>query len=264
LKRNTDSLPKFKGLMKELGLPRYAVMGVLEAIWELTGKHAPRGNVGKFSNQEIADDLGWEGDADKLIAALVTHRWIDACRTHRLVIHDWKDHAPDWLKKAVVRSGESWAEPDSGSQWQPVAASGGQRQPVAASGSQWQPTRPDQTYSDQTRPQQQQQQQGPDAVAVAEVFALATDQQRRYETLFTRPLWLPEDKPWIDASTARRLARMPTTTDELIAHVMRDAKAAKKTLQNPAGLVIKNLSKPDPDLVAAIAARAQASQEAAA
>lgn len=101
------------------------------------------------------------------------------------------------------------------------------------------------------------------AVAAAGVLILTADQQRRYETLFTRPLWLPEDKPWIDASTARRLALMPTTTDELIANVLRDARAARKTLANPAGLVIKNLSRPDPDLVAAIAAREAAGKEAA-
>lgn len=146
MKRNTDSLPKFKGLAKELGLPRYATMGVLEAVWELTGKHAPRGNVGKFSNQEIADDLGWEGDADELVAALIKHRWLDTSDQHRLLIHDWKDHAPDWLKKAIVRSGDGWASDDV---CLPVAASGGQRQPVAASGG-----LPNLTLPTQTRPSQ--------------------------------------------------------------------------------------------------------------
>lgn len=153
MKRNTDSLPKFKGLMRELGLPRYATMGVLEAVWDLTGKHAPRGNLGKFSNQEIADDLGWDGDADKLVEALVKHRWLDTCETHRLLVHDWKDHAPDWLKKVVVRANQGWAADDSVRQWLPVADSGGQRQPVAASGCLPDQTRPSQTNPDQTKPQ---------------------------------------------------------------------------------------------------------------
>jgi len=147
MKRNTDSLPKFKGLAKELSLPRYATMGVLEAVWDLTGKHSPRGNVGKFSNQEIADDIGWEGDANTLIDALVKHRWLDTSGRYRLLVHDWKDHAPDWLKKAIARSSEGWASDADSSVCLPVADSGGQRQPVAASGG-----LPDLTLPCQTRP----------------------------------------------------------------------------------------------------------------
>jgi hypothetical protein len=66
-----------------------------------TGKFAPRGNVGKFFNQEIEDWIEWNGEEGKLVEALISTGWIDVCDGYRLVVHDWRKHADDTTKKEL-------------------------------------------------------------------------------------------------------------------------------------------------------------------
>ena len=103
-KRAVLTHSKFKKLCRKLGLPEYAVLGVLEAIWHMTAREAPCGDIGKLSNEDIAATIGWDRDDDELIEALISCRWIDTHPTHRLIIHDWKDHADDATKKLIVRT----------------------------------------------------------------------------------------------------------------------------------------------------------------
>jgi hypothetical protein len=103
MKRGTTDHPKTLALMRALKIPKYAAVGMLECLWHFCARYAPQGNVGKYSDQEIADSTGWTGDASKLMESLFVCRWLDKSGQWRYCIHDWQDHLEDatakWLKR---------------------------------------------------------------------------------------------------------------------------------------------------------------------
>jgi len=101
--RITSELVKFRNLKAQLGVPFYAAIGILEALWHFTAKNAIQGDVGRHTNKEIASWIEWPGDADKLIDVLVECRWLDKHSEHRLIVHDWHEHA-DKSTKAILRN----------------------------------------------------------------------------------------------------------------------------------------------------------------
>ncbi len=105
MKLGTPRHPKFIALMKALGLTRIQTIGLLELLWAFTIEFAPDGAIGKFPDAVLADAVEWEGDPHALIEALTAERsrWLDRCEVHRLLIHHWPEHAPDYLKKPAQR-----------------------------------------------------------------------------------------------------------------------------------------------------------------
>jgi hypothetical protein len=79
-------------------------VGILESLWHLAARETPRGDIGKLCNADIADAIDWDGDSDALIDALVDSGWLDKSETHRLVVHDWHEHATDTTKKFIARN----------------------------------------------------------------------------------------------------------------------------------------------------------------
>lgn len=77
--------------------------GVLELLWDLCASSTPKGNIGRYSNEDIADEIGYDGDPDKLIEALVAAGWLDEDEEHRLVVHDWHEHCPRYVQTKVRR-----------------------------------------------------------------------------------------------------------------------------------------------------------------
>jgi hypothetical protein len=105
MKTGTTDKRKFKQLLRDLrpflGDIKSVdlvtvVIGLLERMWLFTSGSAIRGDIGKYTNEEIAEDIGWTGDCDVLINALVNRHWLDESPDPavRLVVHDWHDHAP--------------------------------------------------------------------------------------------------------------------------------------------------------------------------
>ena len=107
VKRDGFDHPKTRRLKRELGVPHYAAVGLLECLFHVTAKYAPDGGVGRLGDDEIADYLGWEEDAGALVVAFQKCGWLDPCDTHRLRVHDWSDHADDAVKKRLARMGAS-------------------------------------------------------------------------------------------------------------------------------------------------------------
>jgi hypothetical protein len=103
MKLGTDRNPKFIQFMDVLNVSRPMAVGLLELLWHSTAEFAPQGDIGRFDNKGIAKLVGWRGSPDVLVDALVLTRWLDPCREHRLLVHDWRDHAPDFLKKRLER-----------------------------------------------------------------------------------------------------------------------------------------------------------------
>jgi hypothetical protein len=78
-------------------------MGWLEAVWHFTGRFTPQGNIGKYTDQAIEAWVEWNGEPGFLIASLIETGWLDRENTHRLVVHDWAQHADKATKNALVR-----------------------------------------------------------------------------------------------------------------------------------------------------------------
>lgn len=79
---------------------------MVEALTHWAYQYAPAGDIGKFEDQDIEEGLGWEGETGGAVAALVEARFVEPHETHRLVIHDWRDHADDATHMKLARSGE--------------------------------------------------------------------------------------------------------------------------------------------------------------
>lgn len=100
MKRGTPDHPKTKMLSHKLKLRRWEAVGVLESLWHFTAQYAKRGDIGKWSNLEIASAIEWEGDPDLLIDALVECKLLDVSTTYRLLVHDWESHADQTTRRA--------------------------------------------------------------------------------------------------------------------------------------------------------------------
>lgn len=92
MKRGTPDHPKMKRLARLLNIEMWGAVGIMESIWHFGMRYCPMGDIGKFSDIEIADAIGWKGSAGELVSALINARWFDACPQNRLLIHDWPDH----------------------------------------------------------------------------------------------------------------------------------------------------------------------------
>lgn len=109
MKSGTIENPKTKRLARALGVPRCTAIGILESLWHFTASQCPRGNVGRFSDEDIAEAVFWEGDASALISALVECRWLDRSEEFRLIVHHWCDHADDRVNMKLARSLDTFA-----------------------------------------------------------------------------------------------------------------------------------------------------------
>ena len=120
MKANTPELMKFKRLQRRLNETRRGIVGLLELLWIGVSKNCPEGDVGRFTNEEIAIMVDWEGEPDLLVNALVDCGWLDVSDKSRLVVHDWLDHCPTYVKggmatrkKAAPKNTATSTEPEA-------------------------------------------------------------------------------------------------------------------------------------------------------
>lgn len=95
-------------LAEILSIELFAAHGLLEMLWHYAGDYAAQGDIGKVPDQRISIGVHWRGDPLTLISALVDSRWLDESDDHRLIIHDWPDHAQDWVRKKLRRAHLDW------------------------------------------------------------------------------------------------------------------------------------------------------------
>lgn len=100
---------KFMRLKRRLQVPAWQVVGVLESLWLFTCLNTPRGDIGRHENEDIAAWMEWVGDADSLIRDLIDCGFLDECEEHRLVVHDWPEHCPGYLKGALAKNEQTFA-----------------------------------------------------------------------------------------------------------------------------------------------------------
>lgn len=109
MKRGTIGHPKTLDLQAKLGVGLAQTLGHLEALSHFTAQYARVGDIGRWPNGAIAKGCLWDGEPDVFVRALTDSRWLDECDTHRLVVHDWPDHADDAVHMAVARDREWFA-----------------------------------------------------------------------------------------------------------------------------------------------------------
>jgi hypothetical protein len=109
LKRGTPDHPKLLALARALGVHRVVAVGTLELLWHWTARYAPRGDVGRYPDESIAQGVLWDGDPSALTRALAASGWLDECSEHRLIVHDWAQHADDATKKHLSRNNLQFA-----------------------------------------------------------------------------------------------------------------------------------------------------------
>lgn len=109
MKRGTPRHPKLQHLAELLKCSMAEAVGTLELLWHFTAEFAPQGDIGKYDDRRIEAALGWHqsrwrkrGD---LIRALSESHWVDINPVHRLIIHDWHDHADESVRKRLTRAG---------------------------------------------------------------------------------------------------------------------------------------------------------------
>lgn len=129
MKLSAPQSSKFLKLKRRLSLPHWQCVGLLESLWLFTQHNAPLGDIGRHSDEDLAAAIEWAGDATALVTALVECGFIDECDENRLVVHDWSDHAPTYLKGAMAKHGKEFCRVVRKPTKQPAkhGARGGQR-----------------------------------------------------------------------------------------------------------------------------------------
>lgn len=113
MKVGTPEHPKMKKLARLLNAPIGVAVGAMESLWHWTARFCPRGDAGKYDDEEIADACAVGIAADVIVPALVNAGWIDRADLDpavRLVVHDWPHHCNDSVHMAMARAGECFAD----------------------------------------------------------------------------------------------------------------------------------------------------------
>lgn len=113
MKHGTPDTMKFRKLQTKLGESRRGTVGLLELLWIEVQKNCPDGGIGRFPDDEIAIMCDWAGEPERLVTALVDSGWLDPNPVHRLVVHDWDLHAPNYIKGNLAKHGKSFANSSS-------------------------------------------------------------------------------------------------------------------------------------------------------
>ena len=102
--------PKTLDLMARLCISRREAIGLLDLLFDWCIDYAVRGDIGKWNNGVIAGAVDWTGDADGLVHALVACGWLDEHQSHRLIVHDWPQHAPAFVRLKLKKLGTNFLD----------------------------------------------------------------------------------------------------------------------------------------------------------
>ena len=97
---NLDQNPKFKLLVRRLGIAKPYALGLLETMWRVAWEN---GEPIIGTPEEIEAAAEWPGEPGKYHAALVSGRLLDDVGDGRWAIHDFWDHAPEYVQKRRKR-----------------------------------------------------------------------------------------------------------------------------------------------------------------
>lgn len=87
--------PKTNKAVKILGVDRFKLIGHLHGLWWWCLDYAKDGDLSRYSEEQIAEGAGYDGDAIDFVAALVDAGFID--RDWR--VHDWQQYGGKILRQ---------------------------------------------------------------------------------------------------------------------------------------------------------------------
>lgn len=103
-KRGTLTHRRTRRLAAALCIPLPCALGLMEALWHVTAEHAPAGDVGRMSDEDLCDELYWDQDPGELVEAFVRAGVLERHPDHRLVVHGWSEHADNALRHKLNRA----------------------------------------------------------------------------------------------------------------------------------------------------------------
>ncbi len=125
MKRGAPDHPKMRELARQLKLPgRYGIAtanGIMERLWHFTAKYCPQGDIGRFSDEIIADACGlyvarrdrFQASARHMVGTLVSTGWLNVSPAWRLVVHDWNEHCDDAARRTLKNRGLQFVLPEN-------------------------------------------------------------------------------------------------------------------------------------------------------
>lgn len=161
--------------------PSTVATGLLEQMWHFTISSAKRGDIGQHDDELIAEACGWLGEPADLVAMLVETGWLDECDEHRLVVHDWHEHAPGFIKRNIDRAGGFVGAVKRALPYSPEQGSGRfltQEHAEAATPNQ---TKQNPTKPNQTEPPAAESPELPEAIAGDEMLREAVEDWLSYK-----------------------------------------------------------------------------------
>jgi len=105
MKREAANHPKMHDLAARLGIENEHALGLVQRLIWFTADHAIAGDIGKWADGAIARGCGWQGPAGHFVESLTAAGWLDESADHRLTLHDWPDHAENWVKAKLAKAG---------------------------------------------------------------------------------------------------------------------------------------------------------------
>ena len=96
--------PKIYHLARVLKVPRAHAVGIVECLHCEAREYAPAGDIGKFPDEQIAEWCAWTESAKTLVDALVDAKLVEKHRKFRLIVHDWYDHATEYVHRTLAKS----------------------------------------------------------------------------------------------------------------------------------------------------------------
>ena len=112
-KRGTLTHRRTRRLAAALRIPLPYALGLMEALWHVTAEHAPAGDVGRMSDEDLCDELYWDQDPGELVAAFVRAGVLEQHPDHRLVVHGWSEHADNALRHKLNRARSTFWDGES-------------------------------------------------------------------------------------------------------------------------------------------------------
>jgi len=110
MKREAFGKIKFDRLAERLQIDLAFVHGICDCLWGFTGIHYPDGNIAALRPRELARKIGVTSiEPDALIQALKDEHFLDDLPDGVLYIHDWHEHADDFVHLKLARKGEIFA-----------------------------------------------------------------------------------------------------------------------------------------------------------
>lgn len=137
MKTGTGRHPKIYRLMQSLKINRREAIGLVNLLWEFASEYSPDGDLTRWGTEMISGALDWPaGRTEELIDGLLLSGWLDRSGLEgRLVVHDWENHCPEYIKKRILRKRKTTLQNDVENEKRPptsdivrtTADNGGQR-----------------------------------------------------------------------------------------------------------------------------------------